>query len=460
MPQYTARDEATGKVVTFEWSGAEPPSDDDMAEVFAEAQTAPANEREQGIRDRMTAQGVPSDRIESGLKFDAEMDAARDKALPGALALGGGFFGGPAGAGLGAYVGSRATGESVGDSAVTGALNAVVPAAVSKGMSALGGFVKNKAVPMVSAAVKPSVALLRRRAGIEGTTPSAVGNRIANTILKEGLKTSDDAQALVGGLDKEVMAAVNGAGDKKLDIATRIPRYLGALTRKVENQITPGRDRTAIQNFGRELIEDSPLSARTGETALADPSLETALVRILNEARNMGKPALRAQGTTGPSASFRSGQPRALRTDVSPAEGLKIARAKSFFDKDASGASVAAGKATERALRDSVKQAVPEAAPLLQRQGQALDAAKVLEDMAVRTGNRDAMSLPGIVGAAPALAQGKVPILGMLSQFMRNNQMKVGHAAYKYGPKMQRGAAPTGEAVRAALMALMTNEEQ
>jgi hypothetical protein len=420
---------------------------------------AGGNEREQGIRSRMKAQGVPDDRIESGLKFDAEMDAARDRALPGALALGGGFFGGPAGAGLGAYVGSRATGESVGDSAVTGALNAVVPAAVSKGMSALGGFVKNKAVPMVSAAVKPSVALLRRRAGIEGTTPSAVGKRIADTILKEGLKTSDDAHALVGGLDKEVQAAVSGASDKKLDIASRIPRYLGALTRKVENQITPGRDRTAIQNFGRELMTDSPLSARTGEAAVADPSLETSLMRILNEARNMGKPALRATGTTGPSASFGSGSPRALRADVTPAEGLKIARAKSFFDKDASGASVAAGKATERALRDSVKQAVPEAAPLLRRQGQALDAAKVLEDMAVRTGNRDAMSLPGIVGAAPSLAQGKVPLLGMLSQFMRNNQMKVGHAAYKYGPKMQRGAAPTGEAVRAALMALMTNDE-
>lgn len=367
---------------------------------------------------------------------------------------------GPVGSGLGAGAGALLEGKGPAAAAQSAAINFAVPKAVGAGMNALGGFVKSKAAPMVNAAVKPSVALLRRRAGIEGTTPSAVGNRIANTILKEGLKTSDDAQALVSGLDKEVQAAVSGAGDKKLDIATRIPRYLGALTRKVENQITPGRDRSAIQNFGRELMEDSPLSARTGSTPVADPSLETSLIRILNEARNMGKPPLRAAGTTGPSASFGSGSPRALRSDVSPAEGLKIARAKSFFDKDASGASVAAGKATERALRDSVKQAVPEAAPLLQRQGQALDAAKVLEDMAVRTGNRDAMSLPGIVGAAPELAAGKLPILGMLAQFMRNNQMKVGRAAYKYGPKMQRGAAPTGESVRAALMALLSSEEQ
>jgi hypothetical protein len=37
MPQYTVKDNASGKTVTFEWNGAEPPTDADMEDVFAAA---------------------------------------------------------------------------------------------------------------------------------------------------------------------------------------------------------------------------------------------------------------------------------------------------------------------------------------------------------------------------------------------------------------------------------------
>lgn len=39
MPTYTVQDETTGKTVTFEWTGDKDPTDNDMAEVFAQAQT-------------------------------------------------------------------------------------------------------------------------------------------------------------------------------------------------------------------------------------------------------------------------------------------------------------------------------------------------------------------------------------------------------------------------------------
>lgn len=39
MPEYTVQDTSTGKTVTFEWSGAQPPTDADMEEVFAAAKT-------------------------------------------------------------------------------------------------------------------------------------------------------------------------------------------------------------------------------------------------------------------------------------------------------------------------------------------------------------------------------------------------------------------------------------
>ena len=35
--RYTVRDTQTGKRVTFQWNGAEPPTEADMTEVFAEA---------------------------------------------------------------------------------------------------------------------------------------------------------------------------------------------------------------------------------------------------------------------------------------------------------------------------------------------------------------------------------------------------------------------------------------
>jgi hypothetical protein len=37
MPQYTVRDPNTGRTITFNWTGAQPPSQVDMAEIFAEA---------------------------------------------------------------------------------------------------------------------------------------------------------------------------------------------------------------------------------------------------------------------------------------------------------------------------------------------------------------------------------------------------------------------------------------
>lgn len=42
MPQYTVRDPETGRTITFNWSGAQPPTDEDLAEVFASAGPAEA----------------------------------------------------------------------------------------------------------------------------------------------------------------------------------------------------------------------------------------------------------------------------------------------------------------------------------------------------------------------------------------------------------------------------------
>jgi hypothetical protein len=371
------------------------------------------------------------------------------------MATVGGAIGGAPGAGVGAFAGSLLEGKNVKDSAVSGAMNAVIPKAVEKGIGLVGRGIQSQALPLVLRATKPAVSLLRKRAQIEGTTSPAVAKRIGRTILDGGFKNADDAIAAADvaerGVDDVLAAAERENPNLALDTAERIPRYLNTLLRKVEGQMTPGRDRTAIQNFGRELVKDSPLSARTGSTDITNPNIETALERIAREAMNQGKSAGQAAGTTGPSASYASSRPRALRTDVKPSEGMAVVRNKSFYNKDASDSSLAAGKTTERAVRDAVKQTVPAAAPFLKRQGNAIDASKVLEAMGVRDGARDSVSLTGAAGFAS-----KTPMLGVLMQVLRNSQLPLGHLANKTGGAMQRNADSPGIA---ALVRMLQSHE-
>ena len=101
-----------------------------------------------------------------------------------------------------------------------------------------------------------------------------------------------------------------------------------------------------------------------------------------------------------------------FRGQVSAREALESARKSGQWGTrkqwgEQKGATTEAKKAVERAQRDAVKVAVPDAKPLLQREGQALTAADVLDRMAQRASNRDPLSLPAAV-----IAQGR-PMLSV-----------------------------------------------
>jgi hypothetical protein len=209
----------------------------------------------------------------------------------------------------------------------------------------------------------------------------------------------------------------------------------------VEGQITPGRDRTAIQNFGRELVEDSPLSERVSGP-ITQPSKLGAEIKSL------------VRGIRGTSDDAYAAGKRALRTDVKPSEGTAIVRNKSFFDKEASPSSIAAGKAAERATRDAVKQAVPATRPLLRKQGDAMDAAQVLEAMGVRDGARDSMSFTGAMGLS-----GQTPMLGVLMQVLRNSQLPLGHLVNRTGGAMSRNANGAGQGIAGLVRMLQSHED-
>ena len=214
------------------------------------------------------------------------------------------------------------------------------------------------------------------------------------------------------------------------DAPQRAERYLDALKRSAAKQGLGAEDVAAIVRKQRELLKSSPLSEDVTTTVM--------------------KPS--PSGLVGP-----NGQPvqvptsvksRALRTDVSPGEALDIARSTSRWSTrkqwgEQKGAAVEAEKAVERAARDAVKASVPGAKEQLQTQGKAITAKKILDRKAFREANRDAVSLPAHVVGAAELAQGRVPILAMAANWLRNNQLKAGVWADQLASALKRNDVKT-----------------
>lgn len=446
-----------------------------------------------------------------------------------AAASGGGVLLPSIAAGGAAYLGARVRGDSREDAAGTGVSQGIltaVPGVFARGFNAAGDFIEDRAVPLVRSALKPAFAELRRRAGIEGVTPAALANKQAKFIVDHQLSTPEQAAALVKSSGREVDDAIRAAESDPnvspvLDTANRIPRYLNALLRRVERQILPGRDRAAIQNVGRELVNDSPLSqstassrmietleeglARGAREALAierhspipavttqrprlvNPNLQrvqndrarTAIMRDVDPQSEMAgllqrgsgdEPGRAARTLTGPQNtrhagsgsqySAESSRPRALRANVRPSEGAEIVRSKSFYDKDASGGQIAGGKAVERAVRDAIKESVPATRQPLMTQGRAMDAERLLDRSAWRDSNRD--SMPGGMGAIAGFANGR-PLTGLLLQALKEGQLKAGLAAPRVGRALKGTSGPVSkldQLIRLAQLAQLQDDDQ
>lgn len=304
--------------------------------------------------------------------------------------------------------------------AVAGATAPIVGGAVNRGAEWIG----DKAVPLVRAAVKPTVTELKRTPGASVTGIDSAVNRLARFILDNRLTTPDKAQAIIDGAERELQALVNA---QPTDAPVRAVRYLMTLERSAAKQGLPASDVAMIRSAADELVK-GPMG-ETVTTTVMRPSGYTP-------PSHHGAPAAPARpGLVGP-----NGQPvmvptpvttRQLRPSMPADEALQSARASSRWQTrkawgEQKGAATEATKAVERAQRDAVKTAIPAAKPVLQREGQAIQAKKVLDRMAFRMANRDAVSLPAHVVAAGEIASGKVPLLAFAANWLRNNQMKAG----------------------------------
>lgn len=322
------------------------------------------------------------------------------------------------------------------------------PTVINPVVKYLGEQVSNRAVPLVRSALKPVWAEVRRRANVEGVLPARVADSIARFVAERQLRTPEQADALVKQLGSQIddrLAEVS----TPLDTAQRIPRYLEVLMRRVDRQALPRADRSAVQSAAREVVEDSPLSHEVVEQVQ-----KTVPSAILDAS---GKPMTRTV--------VENIKKRALREDVTPSEGMDIARmtstlsTKRAWGSEAGNAGAkAAEKTIERATRDAVKNRVPEVRPLLQQQGRAMDARTLLDRRAWRDANRDQINLGGLLGFANGNA-----ILGAVLQAAKEQQFNAGLFAGKMGPKIVRNAQPIAEdlglSIQAALSSLLNPTE-
>lgn len=289
------------------------------------------------------------------------------------------------------------------DAGVSAGLSAVVPgaSAVKKAGKAIAG----KAEPLVRAAIKPTVASLRKISGGGGLDAKA--NALVRFIIDNKLTTADKARALFQNAEHELQRVLS-VKNAPTDAAVRAERYLQALERSAAKQGLGADDVKLIRQAMSDLV--------------AGP---------------MGDDAVNAAGEAI----------RVTRATVPAKEALESARASSRWKTrkqwgEQKGTTMEAQKAVERAQRDAVKTAVPEAKGLLQTEGKSLQAAEALDRMAQRAANRDAVSLPAHVVAAGEIASGKVPVLAFAANWLRNNQLKAGIWADALGRAIQNGNAP------------------
>jgi hypothetical protein len=308
-----------------------------------------------------------------------------------------------------------ATGAAVataqgGDPTSAAISGAVAPAAV-RGAVGVARAVGRAAEPLVRAAIKPTVTAMRQ---VAGGGPRAgldeKASRLVKFIIDNKVTTADKARAIFDDAEKELQRVLT-AKNPPTDAPQRALRYLQALERSAQRQGLGAEDVATIRGAMSDLLEGSMGKTVTTMVPKPHPTLVD----------QYGQPITTQVAQTS----------RALRTDVTAAESLDSARASGQWQTRKSwgeqkGAGKEAAKAVERAQRDAVKTAVPDAKPLLQRESQAIQAREVLDRMAFRQGNREAVSLPAHVLAAGELASGRVPVLAYASNWLRNNGLKAG----------------------------------
>lgn len=325
MPQYTVRDEASGKVVTFDWSGTEPPGESDLADVFAEA-VAPVSSHE----------AVPTP-DEARTWTDTAVDA---------LPLIGGMAGGMAGAALGPLaIGTAAIGGAGGEG-----FRRTINALRGKGVDAsagetIAGITRSGAEQGIGQAVGMGAAAGLAKAG-KLAMRGAVG---AQTALRRKFPT----------VDLEDIALREGVGLPGTDI----PKAASAASKGVSAAGRAADAGGAAKIQPREITKGlRPLYDRATQTRRPDAQRE--IVEAANSVRNTFRGGIGVEDALATKSDLASQASQVMQGAANPrsaSTAKKILGAESrALGKAAKARGPGVGEALERsqelmALEEAVK---------------------------------------------------------------------------------------------------------
>lgn len=346
MPQYTVRDETSGRTVTFDWTGDGQPTDADMAEVFAAAGSQPEPEPE------TTYDGQSLDSLRNDPRFK-QMQAASDarmQNMPAAASMSAAMLTGgmslPVQMGAVAatrYGAERLSGnnETAGKSAILDGLLQGAGSVVSKGLEAGGNAIYRGLAKPVKALRDSFGGDDMVRTAIEEGTPITAGG-----VSKMAGKVAESRSAALGLVDDAEKAGVPGVAPGQ--VARAYPRVVSELRRRVD--IGQPTDLGAVGRRGRAIANTAQ---RTGG-------------RI---------PLTRAQQLKETAQDSASGAYRQMS-----AGGSAQLSADNLLDE-----------ATARGLREGIEQQVPGVGAQNAVTQKRLGALRMLEDAMERQGNNNAV---------------------------------------------------------------------
>jgi len=294
---------------------------------------------------------------------------------------------------------ARAQGASPGQATTMGAISAIPVAPL----------VESIAQKAVRSVLKPTVAAMRKVAGTGVRGLDAKAEQMVNFVIENGLTTPEKAQSLLAETERELQRVLS-VRNAPTDAPTRALRYL-------------------------DLLEKNARKAGLGQDKAA--ALRGAAEDVLTGV--MGEPVTTMVGGQAMTVHIP-------RTNMTAKEALESARASSKWStrgtwgpKDsAESVRNAAEKAVERAQRDAVKAAVPEAAGLLGKESQAIKAEEVLSRALFREGNN---SMSGVAGAVE-LGTGRIPLIGYATKLLRSGQLGGGVRVGQLAKAIQQGDGP------------------
>lgn len=309
------------------------------------------------------------------------------------------------------------TGAQGGDPRVGAVAGAASPV-LAKGTEAAVNWVGGLAVPLVRSGLKTLVSEMSKVPGASRAGVNRKANELARFIIDKRITSANKAERIIADAESEVQALLD---QTPTDAPARALRYLGALERSAAKQGLPAADVAAIRSHAAEL-----LTGPHGETVMAP----VAASRMVNAA---GLPVTPR---------------RVLRSDMPADEAMGTARATSRWKNrkqwgEQKGASIEASKAVERADRDAVKAAIPGTRDPLHREAMGIQAKKAFTRSEFRQANREPLGMPTAIAGAVELTHGRLPIMAMATEFLRQNEVRMGIWADRLATALKRNDVET-----------------